>query len=62
MTTGVPVEILLFQREGRLSCLEFVVYSDRLKRRPNAAEIKMGSTDEIVQQLLDRNGQDSSEL
>ena len=44
---GIPVEILLFQKQGRLSYLEFVVYSDRLKRRPKAWEIEIGSAHEI---------------
>ena len=33
---GIPIEILLFQKEGRLSYLEFVVFSDKLKRRLRA--------------------------
>lgn len=45
---GIPVEILLFQKQGRLSYLEFVVFSDRLKRRPKASEIEVGSADEIL--------------
>jgi hypothetical protein len=43
---GFPVEILLSQKHGRLSFLEFVVYSDHLKRRPRAADIKVGPVPE----------------
>ena len=40
-TDGVSVEILLFERAGRLADLEFVVYSDRMKREPDVAEIEV---------------------
>jgi hypothetical protein len=38
---GVPIEVLLFSRDGRLSELEFVVYSDKRKREPNAREMRV---------------------
>lgn len=44
---GIPIEILLFQKEGRLSYLEFVVFSDKLKRRLRAHEIEVGTASEI---------------
>jgi hypothetical protein len=52
---GIPVEILLFQKQGRLSYLEFVVFSDRLKREPIAAELHVGSAED-VQRELERDG------
>ncbi len=48
---GIPVEIMLFQKRGYLTYLEFVVFSDRLKREPNAAEIRVGSSTEIADEL-----------
>ena len=38
---GIPVEVLLFHRNGLLRELEFVVFSDRMKRMPRADEIQI---------------------
>jgi hypothetical protein len=38
---GFPLEVLLFHRNGLLQELEIVVYSDRMKRMPAAADIEV---------------------
>ena len=38
---GVPIQIILFQRDGKLTNLEFVIFSDRMKRFPRAADIEV---------------------
>ena len=44
-TDGIPIDILLFHRNGLLRDLEFVVYSDRMKRMPLAGEIEITRRD-----------------
>jgi len=41
---GMPVEILLFECAGKLSDLEFVVFSHCMKRAPDVAEIRVQPT------------------
>ena len=36
---GIPVDILLFQRDGKLNHLEFVVYGEKRRRKPKSHEI-----------------------
>ncbi|HYM14931.1 MAG TPA: hypothetical protein VEZ14_05190 [Dehalococcoidia bacterium] len=38
---GIPIEILLFCRDGTLHDLEFVIFSDRMKRMPRPSEIEV---------------------
>jgi hypothetical protein len=40
---GAPVDVLLFHNDGTLTLLEFVVYSDGIKRAPRAEEISLWS-------------------
>jgi hypothetical protein len=35
----IPIDVIMFTKDGRLSSLEFVVYSDRMKRRPRAEDL-----------------------
>lgn len=36
---GLPIDIILFHRNGRLSVLEFVAYSDTMKRTPRPGDV-----------------------
>jgi hypothetical protein len=38
---GAPIEILLFHRDGLLTDLEFVVYSERMKGMPQTDDIEI---------------------
>lgn len=38
---GIPLEVLLFHNRGRLSDLEIVVYSERMKQFPAADELEL---------------------
>jgi hypothetical protein len=38
---GIPVEIMLFETDGRLGLPEFVVFSDKQKRYPAAHELRI---------------------
>lgn len=50
---GIPMELLLFHRNGSLRELEFVIYSDRQKRMPRGNEIELIPRQQIS---ADRSG------